>query len=161
MSDCLYVRIQLECDFFEKEVSEFLFEVVAEGCRRKIAVSFFKDAFVPGKKECVLALADSFNFDLGTPLIGNDLDYEVAEYRPLPLHERLLNLQRLYQFIYDQPIAHSVEAIFTLDFDLDGLPEIEVELDRFADTYEELFRESAKVDSNLPHKMKSIWQKSK
>ncbi|MBQ9746406.1 MAG: hypothetical protein IJW21_06245, partial [Clostridia bacterium] len=82
--------------------------------------------------ECILSLADSFNFELVTPLIGHDLDEEVAEYRPQAMHTRLLNLQELFAFIFGEGIVKQIEVFLTLDYDIEGLELVDVAPGDFA-----------------------------
>ena len=152
MSDSIYLRIKLEKNFFDIETSKFLFEVIKEGCNRSIAItiverdsmesrvgesgllySSIKQGLIAQKPdECVLSLSSSYNFLLVNPLVGRDFDDEVIEYCPDPLNARLTNLQNLFKFIFDQDIVKEMEAIFTLDYDIEELEMLDVGIDDFA-----------------------------
>ena len=147
MSDSIYVRVKLNRKFYDVDTSDFLFRIISEGCNRHIAISVVppESGLIACKPdEAVLSLSDSFNFRLGTPLIGIDIDSEVEEYRPEPLHTRLLNLQQLFQFILKEDVVDGIEVYFTTDYDVEGLETVDVMLDDFASKVKQLIFQKRK-----------------
>ena len=147
MSDSIYVRVKLNRKFYDVDTSDFLFRIIREGCNRHIAISVVppESGLIACKPdEAVLSLSDSFNFRLGTPLIGIDIDSEVEEYRPEPLHTRLLNLQQLFQFILKEDVVDGIEVYFTTDYDVEGLETVDVMLDDFASKVKQLIFQKRK-----------------
>ncbi len=160
MSDSIYLKIKLKRKFFDIETTKFLFEVIKEGCNRSIAITVVERDSMEGRlgengllysnikpgliaqktDECILSLSSSFNFLLVHPLVGRDFDDEVVEYCPDSLNVRLLNLQNLFKFIFDQDIVKEIEAIFTLDYDIEELEMLDVSIDDFAVKVEEFIK---------------------
>jgi hypothetical protein len=145
MSNSIYVKIKLQKNFYDIDTSKFLFKIIKEGCSRRIAmmiISEKSDFITCEANECVLSLSDSFNFQLVVPLMGNDFDYEVTEYRPEKLYTRLLNLQELFQFIFKEDIVKKIEVLFTLDYDVEKLETIDIKIDNFAKDFETIITEN-------------------
>lgn len=133
MSDAIYLRVKLNKEFFEPETSAFLFNLIREGCSRRIAVTLVPFELIDRERdECILSLTESFNFMLVTPLMGRDLDEEVAEYRPEPLYTRLMNLQGLFEFMLKESIVKQVEVYFTWCDQIENLDTIHISVDDFA-----------------------------
>lgn len=107
MSQIIAVKVKSINEYGSDEMAETLFSIVKEACNRRIAVKAFQrgvDCFelcmvTLNYDEILLTLSDSYNRDLANPLIGSDRDYEVKEYRPEPLKQRLENLQGLFEFM--------------------------------------------------------------
>ena len=178
MSDSIYLKIKLEKNFYNTETSEFLFRIIQEGCNRHIAMTIIEhdsivqhldesgtwiSSVIPSiisqeSDECVLSLSSSFNFQLALPLVGRDFDSEVIEYRPDPLNVRLLNLQNLFKFIYDESIVKTIEAIFTLDYDIEELEILDVSIDDFAIEFEKILNDKC-VLGICEEGVKVIWKK--
>ncbi len=137
MSDAIYIRVKLDKKFYDKDISDFLFDIIKEGCNRRIAITLMDRYIIQHKAdECVLSLSDSYNFKLVTPLMGKDYDGEVEEYRPEPLYTRLLNLQGFFQFILNESIVKNIEVLFTLDYDVEELESVNINLSDFAIKFE-------------------------
>ena len=143
MSDSIYLKIQLKHEFYSFETSNFLFTIVEEGCKRKIALSVLAhENNNLTEYECLMSVSDSFNFTLVDPLIGLDQDYEVKEFRSEPLIDRLKVLQKLFEFIYKQEEVQQVEILLTSEELRFDEKKLSVELKKFAEYLEPLIKET-------------------
>lgn len=137
MSDAIYLRVKLNNHFFENATSDFLFNVIREGCSRRIAVTLVPFELIDRERdECVVSLTDSFNFMLAAPLMGMDSDEEVAEYRPEPLYIRLMNLQGLFEFILKESVVEKIDVYLTWCDEIEDLDTINIPVDDFAKVLE-------------------------
>ena len=137
MIENIYVKAHLNKKFYDTDTSDFLFRIIKEGCNRRIAICVVPPEFIEcGSGECILSIADSFNFQLANPLTGADFDAEVQEYRPQPLLDRLMNLQGLFQFILEENIVKEIEVFFTENYDIEGLETVHTSLENFALKFE-------------------------
>lgn len=156
MSRSIFIILSLNVPFFSQCVSDFLFSVVEEGCKRHIAVSFPDNEEMHSYKEtCYLGLSDSYNFSLVSPLIGNDEDAEVIEYRPKPLHDRLQNLQGLLSMILCNDLVEKMETCFTMNYDIDDLEIIDADIAEFADIMPSI------LGKETEHHFKLVWNNQK
>lgn len=147
MSATLYLRVKLNNDFFDTITSAFLFKIIKEGCNRRIAITVDHENLVPFDQcECILALEDSFNFKLVTPLTGQDLDCEVVEYRPEPLNTRMMNLQEMLEFIMKESIVKRIDVYFTVSYDIDDLDSINISVEEFAKVLEPMIANNRSPD---------------
>ena len=146
MSSLIQIKATINQEFYKSIISDFLFSIIKEGCRRKIAI----EVLVPGYNdprgdhinECIFNLYDSFNRRLVDPLFANDNDYEVCEYRPKPITVRLNNLQGLIKFIFNKPQVQSLGIYFHSEYsptDTD-LEIISTPIDEFTSTLETLIK---------------------
>lgn len=142
MSDSIYLKIRLKHEFYSFETSDFLFAIIEEGCRKKIALSVLShENNNLSEYECLINVSDSFNFTLVDPLIGSDRDYEVKEFRPEPLLDRLKLLQGLIEFIYNEESVQQIEVLLTSGDRKFSEKIFSVELKKFAEYLEPLIRE--------------------
>lgn len=146
MSRSIYVKVSFDRDYFTDEVSDYLFDVISEGCRRKIALSVICENLPPcEKEECYLELNDSFNFKLVTPLIGSDCDAEVEEHRPEPFKVRYDNLKDILLYILRNDIVKRIVVFLTMDYDIEGLDEISIKPDNFSEVLDGLLKEQVEL----------------
>lgn len=139
MSRSIYVKVKLNRSFFHIDTSKFLFNIIKESCCRRIAVTVVdSDIIICDSDECVLCLSDSYNFQLVTPLIGNDIDNEVIEYRSEPLQTRLQNLQELFKFILGKDIVTKIEVFFTTNYEIEALETVDINIENFAQEFEKI-----------------------
>ncbi len=141
MSRSIYVKVFLRSDFYSQNVSAFLFSVIGEGCRRNIAVSIPEEKYLPCPKEgCFLTLEDSFNFKLTKPLIGDNENAEVIEYRNEALFDRLQNLQELLLFVLNQDVVEKIEVYFTMNYMIDDLDVISAKIKDLPSVWQKIVR---------------------
>lgn len=137
MSDSIYIRVGLTKEFYCNEISEFLFSIIEEGCRKRLAINIVSPDLIDCEStECIISLSDSYNFQLVNPLIGKDYDGEVLKYRPVPLCDRLLNLQNFFKSILKESVVKQIEVFFTENYDIDDLENVEVDIQDFAHMFE-------------------------
>jgi len=156
MSDIISAKVKLKNEAFSKETTSFLFNIIRNACERQIAIKVYQKVIdienivfsqvEIEKSEVLLSFTDSYNRELTCPLIGSNRDFEVKEFRPEPLKDRLVNLQGLFEFIFKQKNVLQIDLLLTSDdlrFDEEMLA---VELSDFA-TYLEPLIEYAKFPS--------------
>ena len=160
MSAAIYMKVSLKQLFYDTATSRFLFNVVEEGCKRNIAITVVPDELIEAemggceKDECILNLSDSFNFTFATPLVGRDIDGEVEEYRPQPLHDRLCNLQELFQFVLKQELVKQIEVFFTTNYDVGDLEPVDADPNNFATVFEPIIVDNEYIE--LYHRF--VWK---
>lgn len=156
MSKAIYIRVELEKEFYNTDTSTFLFNIIKEGCNRRIAITVMDEDIMPHKvNEGILSLSDSFNFRFAESLIGKDYDSYVEEYRPEPLQTRLRNLQGLFKLILNEDIVKSIEVFFTFDYDIEELESVDISIDDFAREFEPMIINNRSIE--LYHRF--IWRK--
>ena len=123
MSEVLAAKLKLKKALDSDIISDMLFSMVKEGCNRKIAVhilqkgSSFDGIDTPdlALDELIILFTDSYNRDLTNPLIGSDRDYEVKKYRPEPLQQRLINIQKYFEFIFDNKNILMMSVVWDIE----------------------------------------------
>ena len=150
------VKAKLIKTFYDTNISNFLFNIIKEGCNRRIAITVVDNDLIPHEKdECILSLSDSFNFTIVTPLMGRDFDDEVIEYRPDPLFVRLLNLQEMFKFIFNEEVVKEMNVYFTTDYDFDELDKVEASIDDFVHIFSSIIMGKQILDPYLEF----VWNK--
>ena len=163
MSSSIRIKTVLNYGFYEDDISDFLFSVIGEGCKRKIAVNVID----PGVNnpcgdqiyECSFYVFDSYNRLLVDPLFSNDIDYEVCHYRPEPIAVRLTNLQEFLRFILNLYQVNSLEVCIFSDEDSISL-ETQI-LSTTIDEFAQILRSYIQNGNSLNFYYKFIYNKGK
>lgn len=142
MSTEFTITVQTKHRYFSPETSDFLFSVVGEGCRRKIALGVIQppvnDRLSFCTYECRFDVSNRFNNLLANPLFQADDDPEVAEYLPVPLRVRLDNLQGLFEFILSSDEAVCLRVFIDSGFKADDYSPLPVPIEDFAEKMEQI-----------------------
>lgn len=158
MSKRLYAILQYEENCSIESISDECFNIVAEACKRKIAINeihyhdyvdrfWFEREVMLGKNTVMLELSDSYIFCLAEEFLLNDLSIPET-----PHIERLGNLQGLFKVILDSTLVASVSVYMCTDYyEEDNFETVDCTLTDFAPVMRE------KLKTKLTYAYKCIF----
>ena len=116
MSCVIGIKAKLRTDWCSDQSSECIFSIIKYGCEKKLGITLEIDDrgdYDLANDETLLYVDHSFVYNVADPLLGRDNDWEVKEFRPKPLFERLSLLQDLFSFILSQDNVIRIEVFIT------------------------------------------------
>jgi hypothetical protein len=122
MSKRLYAVIKFDKNSSIENISEKCFNIVAEACKRKIAVNqlyyhdyidrfWFEREVILGKNTIMLELSNSYVFCLAEEFLLNDISIP-----KIPHIKRLDNLCGLFKFIFSLPKVEYINVYMSSDY---------------------------------------------
>lgn len=150
MSSTIVLGIKMDCDFYSKDTTQLLFSIVAKGCKYKMAIEVLDSEVVRHENnQCFVAVSDSYNYQMGEPLIGKDGDYEVLMNGNRKLYERLNRFSKLLFYVSKLKNVTALDIYITENYDFDELSEFNLDRRTFAKTMESYINEPLRFENSF------------